>query len=90
MAFRKRTGTTPETVARAATIPGALEHGETVVIGLFGRESGLEALIRLPGGRIKRVKPGSRLPAGRIAGIDRKGIVVEKGGTTRRLAVPGG
>lgn len=90
MGFLKRAGATPETVARAATIPGALKHEETVVIGLIGRGDRFEALVRAPGGRIKRVRPGSRLPIGRVAGIDRTGIVVEKNGTTRRLGLPGG
>lgn len=82
--------TNTDTAARAATRSGVLRHGETTLLGLAGPEADLAALIRLPGGRVRRVKRGDRLPSGRVIAIDVKGVIVEQGGRTRRMVIPGG
>lgn len=90
MTTANEAGATPAAVAAKATIPGVLALGEVTVIGVFGPESALRALIRMPGGRIREVERGARLSIGAVAGIDRKGVMIQRGGKTRRLALPGG
>lgn len=78
---------TPENVARLATQSDALSSGQLVLIGLFGPDDALTAMVRLPSGRIRQVKVGSNLASGRVVAIDHKGLVIERRGTTVRLSV---
>ncbi len=78
-----------KTVAGHATQPGAMNRSTTTLLGIFGPERNLEAMVRTPGGSIRRVKPGTTLPAGKIVAIDHKGLLLEKGGETLRLVIPG-
>lgn len=72
-----------------ATQPGAMNRNATTLLGVFGPERSLQAMVRTPGGSIRTVKPGARLPQGRIVAIDREGLLLEKGGETLRLVIPG-
>ena len=81
---------TNATVAQLATQNKALDQSSLALMGIFGPAENLTALIRLPGGRIRRVNRGARLPAGRVVGIDTKGVLLEKNGATHRIAMPGG
>ena len=76
-------------VAQLATRSKALNPSSLTLMGLFGPAENLSALMRLPSGRVRRVSRGTRLPSGRIVGIDANGVLLEKNGTTRRLAMPG-
>ncbi len=88
MAIKQGAGKTPASVAQKATVKGALRLNEIAVIGIFGPEQAPEALIRMPGGKITRVKRGARLNRGRVAGIDANGVILQTGSQTRRLALP--
>ncbi|GAA6196233.1 hypothetical protein NBRC116598_16770 [Pseudophaeobacter arcticus] len=46
-------------------------------------------MVRLPSGRVKTIKTGSRLVQGRVLGIDPGGIVLEKSGRSSRIEMPG-
>lgn len=83
-----RTVPTPPNVARLATRDRALTLNDTAVIGIFGPETDLRALVRDRGGRIRRMGPGQRLDGGRIRAIDAAGILIEGGGDLRRLDLP--
>ena len=83
-------GATPANVAAQATIAAVLERNDVSLIGLFGKDSDLNAMVRLPGGRIETVRAGDRLAHGRVVGIDANGVMVQRNGKTRRLALPGG
>ncbi|PCJ05617.1 MAG: hypothetical protein COB16_15445 [Rhodobacteraceae bacterium] len=76
-------------VAQLATQSKALNQHSLTLMGVFGPAEDLSALMRLPSGRVRRVNRGTRLPSGRIVGIDEKGVLLEKNGRTRRLAMPG-
>lgn len=78
---------TPENVARIATEPHVLRDRKLTLIGLFGPDSDLRALVRLPSGRIKEVAPGNRLSVGQVIAIDRKGLLLSRNGETARLPV---
>ena len=82
-------GNTPASVAERATTQGALRLSEITVIGIFGPETALEALVRLPGGAIERVRRGTRLRRGVVAGIDARGLMLRRGTRTDRLSLPG-
>lgn len=80
---------TSEMVARKATQSSALKHHSLSLLGLFGSNGNLSAMVRLPSGRVKTVRPGNRLAHGKVIGIDSSGIVLEKSGRTQRLEMPG-
>ncbi|MCV6585862.1 MAG: hypothetical protein OIF47_10035 [Marinibacterium sp.] len=77
---------TPQNVARKATKNGIANTNSTILLGVFGSDENLKAMIRLPSGRVKRIARGDRLRGGeRVAGVDRDGVLLEKNGSTRRL-----
>ena len=90
MTSKTNAGRTPATVADLATTPRALDENDLTLIGLTGGAKGYRALLRLPGGRIKRVSPGTQVAWGRVVGIDEHGLLFQRNGETRRLALPGG
>ena len=63
---------------------------EMTVIGVFGPEKALQALIRMPDGQIQKVSRGTRLGSGLVTGIDATGLILARGSDTRRLTLPGG
>lgn len=89
MSSNTQTGATPRAVQKHATRTDALNTGKLNLLGLFGPQEDLTALIRLPGGRIVRVRPGARLTGGTVAAIDANGLVLQKRGQTQRIAIPG-
>lgn len=76
-------------VKAAATQEGALKRNSITVLGIFGPKTDLEALMRLSSGRVKRVKPGSRVGSGKVAAIDAEGVILRQSGQTRRITIPG-
>lgn len=81
---------TPQNVAETATRRNALPAGGTVLIGIYGDQNAPEALVRTGSGRIRRIQIGSKVAAARVVAIDANGLVLERGGKTQRLAIPGG
>ncbi|EEE38978.1 hypothetical protein RKLH11_2824 [Rhodobacteraceae bacterium KLH11] len=77
------------TVASAATQRGALKKNSVSVLGVFGPQSELQALMRLSSGRVKKVKPGSRVGSGKVVAIDVEGVVLRQSGQNRRIDIPG-
>ena len=80
----------PAKVAGLATQNDTLNRNAVSLMGLFGPEDDLKALVRLPGGQIRKVSRGSSLSAGRVVAIDADGLLVLKRGETRRIEMPGG
>lgn len=89
MTSKTNAGSTPATVADLATTRQALDDGGLTLIGLTGSAKGYRALLRLPGGRIKKVTPGAQVAWGRVVAIDEKGLLFQRNGETKRLALPG-
>ncbi len=90
MTSTAQAGRTPAHVARMATQNDVLNRGGTDLIGLFGPKTGLTALVREAGGRIRRVKAGDRLSLGRVLAIDETGVIINRNGQNRRLTLPSG
>lgn len=77
------------TVKSAATQSGALKKNSVSVLGVFGPKSEMQALIRLSSGRVKKVKPGSRVASGKVIAIDEEGVVLRQSGQNHRIGIPG-
>lgn len=77
------------TVSSAATQAGVLKKNLVSVLGVFGPGAELQALMRLSSGRVKKVKPGSRVGTGKVVAIDQDGVVLRQSGQNRRIAIPG-
>ncbi|MEM7319246.1 MAG: hypothetical protein AAF408_09525 [Pseudomonadota bacterium] len=75
------------TVNSAATQRGALNRSGVVLLGVFGPQNSMRALIRMPGGQVREVKPGARLNGGKVAAIDAEGLILQKNGTANRLSL---
>lgn len=81
-------GNTPPSVAQRATRKVDIDLGAPMLIGIFGPEDGLSAMVRLPGGRIRKVRRGERLMGRRVTGIDADGVSWTGSGTSNRLTLP--
>lgn len=79
---------TRASVARQATVAGALNLGRTSLIGVFGASNSRYALVRESSGRLVRVKVGDRLDGGRVVAIGQSDLSYQRGGNTVRLAMP--
>jgi len=88
MANPSPAGATPANVAEMATQSGVLSRTGLSLIGVFGQEANLQALVRDSNGKVHRVAKGTRLAAGRIVGINAAGVMLEKHGRTVHLMLP--
>lgn len=88
MANRSTGGTTAK-VAQHATQKSRLAPNSMNLLGVFGPSDDLSALVRMPGGRTKKVSRGSRVGRARVVAIDSEGLLLQKGGATERMAIPG-
>ncbi|WP_170774366.1 hypothetical protein [Ruegeria lacuscaerulensis] len=77
------------TVESAATQKDALKKSSVALLGVFGPKTELRALMRLSSGRVKEVKPGSRVASSTVVAIDAEGIMLRQSGQTQRIAIPG-
>ncbi len=76
-------------VKSAATQKGALKKNSVSVLGVFGSKTDMRALVRLSSGRVKEVKPGSRVSSGTVIAIDNEGVMLRQSGQTKRIVIPG-
>ena len=81
---------TTASVARQATIRNAILLREINLLGVYGTDRDRRALVRMPNGRLVRVKVGDRLDGGQIAAIGRDELRYIKGGRNVTLTVPSG
>lgn len=79
---------TRASVARQATVTGALNLGRTNLIGVFGASNARYALVRESGGRLVRVKVGDRVDGGRVVAIGTSDLSYQRSGETVRLTMP--
>ncbi len=75
-------------VARQATIEGAIKLNRLNLIGVYGSDANRRALVRLPSGRYVKVKVGDRIDGGQIASIGDNELTYVKGGKNHTLKVP--
>jgi len=81
-------GPTRASVARAATTDNAINLRRVNLIGVYGKPSNRQALVRLANGRFVKVKVGDRVDGGRVAAIGESQIRYVKGGRNITLDIP--
>jgi hypothetical protein len=81
---------TRASVAAQATQSNAVKLREINLIGVFGNSSDRRALIRLPNGKMVRVRVGDRLDGGQVATIDKSRLIYVKSGRSLVLELPKG
>lgn len=89
MANSDSTARTSAKVAGLATQSNAVNRNNLSLLGLYGPEDSMTALVRLPSGRTRTVQRGSRLSAGQVVAIDARGLVLSSRGGTKLLEMPG-
>ena len=70
---------TNASVAKQATEKNAMSAKKVVLLGVFGTPTSRYAMIRLPSGRVKKVKVGDTVDGGRIAAITADSVKYQKG-----------
>ncbi len=78
---------TTVTVARQATVKNAIDLGKINLIGVYGSSGSRRALIRMPTGRLVKVKIGDRLDGGQVAAIGDSEVTYVKGGRSFTLKI---
>jgi Tfp pilus assembly protein PilP len=89
MANTEDRGETPAKVAQMATKSHVLNNTTLSLLGVFGSDGDMQALVRHPGGRVEKIKTGERIVLGRVLAIDKDGLMVERNGQARRIGIPG-
>jgi len=79
---------TRASVAKRATIRGAINLSRLNLIGVYGTPARRSALLRLPNGRFVKVKIGDRVEGGQIAAINTSSLSYVKSGRNRVLKIP--
>jgi Tfp pilus assembly protein PilP len=87
---QSHTTLTPASVARGATEHADITPGRLVLLGVFGTGDALQALIRLPDGRVTRVSPGDRVGHETVYAIDETRIALGRNGRAKWVDIPGG
>ncbi|MGY3436506.1 MULTISPECIES: hypothetical protein [unclassified Marinovum] len=77
-------------VAAAATEKNAINLRKVNLIGVYGKPSSRQALVRLANGRYKKVKVGDRIDGGRVSAISDGQLSYVKSGRNVVLRMPRG
>lgn len=77
-------------VARQATERGAINLRRVNLLGIYGTSSDRRAMVRLPSGRLVKVKVGDRIDGGRIVAIGDTQLQYQKGGRNLTISLPSG
>ena len=81
---------TNASVAKQATTKDALNLSRVALLGIFGTASGRYALVRQPGGAVKKIVVGDPIDGGRVAAISASAVQYKKGGRMLTLSLPQG
>ena len=80
---------TPAQVAQEATEHTASNLNHIVLLGTFGPQKALQALVRLPNGRVAQVTKGDRIGRQTVYAIDDARIALGQNGRAQLVAIPG-
>jgi hypothetical protein len=80
---------TPAAALSAATSKDALPDARLSLLGTLHGPDSARAILRHRG-RIETVRPGDRIGQTTVAAIGEGVVILSSGGTTTRLAMPGG
>jgi type IV pilus biogenesis protein PilP len=65
-----------------------LSRRSVSLIGVFGAEKDRYAMVRLPNGRMQRVRPGDQVQGARVAAIGQNSVQLTSSGRTTTLGMP--
>ncbi len=71
-----------------ATVEAPLALDGLMLLGIFGKEEALNALVRLPGGRVEEITAGGELQGRRVAAVTAEEVILQGPGGLRRLSMP--
>lgn len=81
---------TPDKVAAQATTAADTPLGGLVLLGVFQRPKGNEALVRSRGDKITRVTVGDKLDGATVVAIGADTLQLARGSDSEMLKIPGG
>ena len=81
---------TNPSVAKQATMVDALNLSRVSLIGVFGNATQRYAMVRQPGGSVRKVVVGDNLDGGRVAAITANAVQYQKGNRMLTLTLPTG
>lgn len=79
---------TSASVAKQATVVGAVNLSKLMLIGIYGTESDRSALVRQTNGRLIRVTVGDKLDGGTVVAITASELTYQKSGRSLVLEMP--
>ncbi|MGQ0610696.1 MAG: hypothetical protein ACT4N9_06295 [Paracoccaceae bacterium] len=79
---------TSASVAKQATVVGAVNLSKLMLIGIYGTESDRYALVRQTNGRLVRVNVGDKLDGGTVVAIAASELTYQKSGRSLVLTMP--
>lgn len=85
---QSQTTSTPQIVLDKATEHSNSNLRSLILLGTYGPESDLRALLRLSNGRVERVAIGDKIAGARVLAIDEGKLALARNGNTNWLAVP--
>jgi hypothetical protein len=86
----RQTAQAQRTAARRMEATGArrVNLSNVALIGVFGGESGRHALVRMPNGRVERVRPGDSVQGLRVASVGADSVSLRNGARETTLRLP--
>lgn len=81
---------TPANVARDAAIRVEIPALAPMLLGTFGPDADMRALIRLPGGVVQTIATGDRIGAQQVLAVEPGAVRIAMAGDVLRLTMPGG
>jgi hypothetical protein len=74
--------------ARGATVRGKLPPSQTALLGVIAGPDGRVALLRLPGGEVRRVRRGDRVEGMTVAAVSDSSVQLNTGSGVQVLTIP--
>ena len=81
---------TAANVAKEATYSRAIKLNRMSLLGVFGSSANRADLVRMPSGKVMKVKVGDRLYGGQVTAIGDDSLYYVKNGRNYQLAMPKG
>jgi type IV pilus biogenesis protein PilP len=79
---------TPANIQKGATERSRLSKKHISLIGVFGKPSDRQALLRMPSGRFVKVKPGQNVGGWKVSAIGESSVRIIKGNRNQVLRMP--
>ncbi len=84
----KTSSPSPANIQQEATERAKVSKSHMSLIGVFGKPSARQALLRMPSGRFVKVKPGQRVSGWKVAAIGESSVRITKGSRNQVLRMP--